>query len=144
MTATITLQNATISGTFSGTITYDEQPPPSGGGGYDLSKPPFTAASLWNQPVKSNPRFTNIPWEAPTGWNYWCTWEDTGVPVFQSSFDGRRWLDDGNGDIEVMLVVPAVRERPSVDDKGTASVALDELLFDFQARPFAPYELPVA
>jgi hypothetical protein len=42
---------------------------------------------------------------------------------------------DGNGDIEVVPIVRAVGERPSVNDKGIASVAFDELLSDSHATP---------
>ena len=59
-------------------------------------------------------------------------------------FELARWLDDGNGDIEVAPIVPAVGERPSVHDKGTASVAFDGLRSDSQATPIVPNELPVA
>jgi hypothetical protein len=66
-----------------GTVPPDPGTPPA----FDPSKPPWVSTSAWNKPVKSNARYTNIAWPASTGWNYWCTWESTGVPVYISKPD---------------------------------------------------------
>ena len=48
-------------------------PPP--GGGYDLSRPPFSAASLWNQAIRSGASYVRLAWPSPgaTPGNYEVT-----------------------------------------------------------------------